>query len=166
MSPYARCLLPVACRAPPRVAAVRALVQRVSRASVSVGAEVVGEVGHGLCVFVGVTHDDGPAEADRLAGRLAGLRIMDDADGVMNLSVTEVAGEVLAVSQFTLYGDTTWGRRPTWIAAAPPEHAEPLIERVVQGLRDQGIVVETGRFRAAMQVELMNDGPATLLIEV
>ena len=117
-------------------------------------------------MFVGVTHDDGEEQADRLAGKLSGLRIMDDDDGVMNRSVVDSGGEVLVVSQFTLYGDTTRGRRPTWIAAAPPEHAEPLIERVVQGLRDQGIVVETGRFRAAMQVELMNDGPATLLIEV
>ncbi len=128
--------------------------------------ELVGEIGMGLCVFVGVTHDDGPAQADRLVDKLADLRLMDDAAGVMNRSVVDVGGAVLVVSQFTLYGDTTRGRRPTWIAAAPPEHAEPLIERVVQGLRDQGIVVETGRFRAAMQVELMNDGPATLLIEV
>ena len=127
---------------------------------------VVGAVDAGLCVFVGVTHDDGEEQADRLAGKLSGLRIMDDDDGVMNRSVVDSGGEVLVVSQFTLYGDTTRGRRPTWIAAAPPEHAEPLIERVVQGLRDQGIVVETGRFRAAMQVEIMNDGPATLLIEV
>jgi len=145
---------------------VRALVQRVARASVSVGAEVVGEVGHGLCVFVGVTHDDGPAEADRLAGRLAGLRIMDDADGVMNLSVTEVDGEVLVVSQFTLYGDAGKGRRPTWIAAAGPEHAEPLVERTVSGLRERGIVVATGRFRAFMAVDLVNDGPATIMLEV
>ena len=132
----------------------------------TVDGAVVGAVNAGLCVFVGVTHDDGEEQADRLAGKLAGLRIMDDDDGVMNRSVAETGGEVLVVSQFTLYGDTTRGRRPTWIAAAPPEHAEPLIERVVQGLRDQGIVVETGRFRAVMQVELMNDGPATLLIEV
>ena len=166
MSPYARCLLPVACRAPPRVAAVRALVQRVARASVSVGAEVVGEVGHGLCVLVGVTHDDGSAEADRLAGRLAGLRIMDDADGVMNLSVTEVDGEVLVVSQFTLYGDTSKGRRPTWSAAAKPDHAEPLVERVVAGLRERGLTVATGRFRADMVVEILNEGPATVLVEV
>jgi|TARA_B110001454_G_scaffold149708_1_gene139102 D-tyrosyl-tRNA(Tyr) deacylase len=133
---------------------------------VTVDGAVVGAVDAGLCVFVGVTHDDGEEQADRLSGKLSGLRIMDDDDGVMNRSVVDSGGEVLVVSQFTLYGDTTRGRRPTWIAAAPPEHAEPLIERVVQGLRDQGIVVETGRFRATMQVELMNDGPATLLIEV
>ncbi|MCH2411463.1 MAG: D-aminoacyl-tRNA deacylase [Acidimicrobiales bacterium] len=145
---------------------MRALVQRVGRASVTVDDAVVGAVGAGHCVLVGVTHDDGEEQADRLAGKLAGLRIMDDDDGVMNRSVAETGGEVLVVSQFTLYGDTARGRRPTWIAAAPPEHAEPLVERVVQGLRDQGIRVETGRFRAVMQVELMNDGPATLLIEV
>ena len=166
MSPYAHCLLPVACITPPRVAAVRALVQRVARASVSVGAEEVGEVGHGLCVFVGVTHDDGPAEADHLAGRLAGLRIMDDADGVMNLSVAELDGEVLVVSQFTLYGDTSKGRRPTWSAAAKPDHAAPLVERVVAGLRERGLTVATGRFRADMVVEILNEGPATVLVEV
>ena len=166
MSPYDRCLLSVACSTPPRVAAVRALVQRVARASVSVGAEVVGEVGHGLCVFVGVTHDDGPAEADGLAGRLADLRILDDADGVMNLSVTEVDGEVLVVSQFTLYGDTSKGRRPTWSAAAKPDHAEPLFERVVAGLMERGLTVATGRFRADMVVEILNEGPATVLVEV
>ena len=132
----------------------------------TVDGAVVGAVDAGLCVFVGVTHDDGEEQADRLSGKLSGLRIMDDDDGVMNRSVVDSGGEVLVVSQFTLYGDTTRGRRPTWIAAAPPEHAEPLIERVVQGLRDQGIVVETGRFRATMQVEIMNDGPATLLTEV
>ena len=132
----------------------------------TVDGAVVGAVDAGLCVFVGVTHDDGEEQADRLAGKLSGLRIMDDDDRVMNRSVVDSGGEVLVVSQFTLYGDTTRGRRPTWIAAAPPEHAEPLIERVVQGLRDQGIRVETGRFRAVMQVELVNDGPATLLIEV
>ena len=140
--------------------------QRVVTEELRVASHLVGAVGAGLCVFVGVTHDDGEEQADRLAGKLSGLRIMNDDDGVMNRSVVDSGGEVLVVSQFTLYGDTTRGRRPTWIAAAPPEHAEPLIERVVQGLRDQGIVVETGRFRAVMQVELMNDGPATLLIEV
>ena len=152
---------------------MRALVQRVSRASVTVpGAsvgnsvdELVGAIGYGLCVFVGVTHDDGPAEADRLSDRLAGLRIMDDADGVMNLSVVDVGGAMLVVSQFTLYGDASKGRRPTWLAAAKPDQAEPLIDRVVAGLREQGIEVATGRFRADMVVELVNDGPATLILE-
>ena len=141
-------------------------MQRVGRASVTVDGEVVGAIGAGLCVFVGVTHDDGVAQADRLAGKLAGLRIMDDDDGVMNRSVVDSGGEVLVVSQFTLYGDTSRGRRPTWIAAAPPEQAEPLVERVAEGLGDMGIRVATGRFRALMQVELVNDGPATLAIEV
>jgi len=152
---------------------MRALVQRVSRASVTVPGtptgnavdELVGAIGHGLCVFVGVTHDDGPAEADQLADRLAGLRIMDDADGVMNLSVVDAAGAVLVVSQFTLYGDASKGRRPTWMAAAKPDQAEPLIDRVVTNLREQGIQVATGRFRADMVVDLVNEGPATLMLE-
>ena len=145
---------------------MRALVQRVERASVNVDDEVVGAIGVGLCVFVGVTHDDDEAEADRLVDRLAGIRIMDDDDGVMNRSVTDVGGEVLVVSQFTLYGDASRGRRPTWSAAARPEQAEPLVERVVSGLRDRGIVVATGRFRALMSVDLVNDGPATIMLEV
>ena len=127
--------------------------------------ELVGAIGHGLCVFVGVTHDDGPTEADQLAERLAGLRIMDDADGVMNLSVVDVDGAVLVVSQFTLYGDASKGRRPTWLAAAKPDQAEPLIDRLVANLREQGIQVATGRFRADMVVDLINEGPATLMLE-
>ena len=127
--------------------------------------ELVGAIGHGLCVFVGVTHDDGPAEADQLAERLAGLRIMDDADGIMNLSVVDVDGAVLVVSQFTLYGDASKGRRPTWLAAAKPDQAEPLINRVVTNLREQGIQVAAGRFRADMVVDLVNEGPATLMLE-
>ncbi len=152
---------------------MRALVQRVSRASVTVPGtptgdavdELVGAIGHGLCVFVGVTHDDGPAEADQLADRLAGLRIMDDADGVMNLSVVDVDGAVLVVSQFPLYGDASKGRRPTWLAAAKPDQAEPLIDRLVTSLRERGIEVATGRFRADMVVDLINEGPATLMLE-
>ena len=148
-------------------------MQRVSRASVTVPGtpagnavdELVGAIGHGLCVFVGVTHDDGPTEADQLAERLAGLRIMDDADGVMNLSVVDVDGAVLVVSQFTLYGDASKGRRPTWLAAAKPDQAEPLIDRLVANLREQGIQVATGRFRADMVVDLINEGPATLMLE-
>jgi len=131
-----------------------------------VGGEVVGEIGKGLCAFVGVTHDDGPDQADRLADRLAGLRIMDDEDGVMNRSVVDVGGAVLVVSQFTLYGDASKGRRPTWSAAARPEHAEPLVERVVEALRDRGIEVATGRFRRDMVVDIRNEGPATLMLEV
>ncbi|HJL82545.1 MAG TPA: D-aminoacyl-tRNA deacylase [Acidimicrobiales bacterium] len=145
---------------------MRALVQRVERAAVSVGDEVVGAIATGLCVFVGVTHDDSETEADRLVDRLAGIRIMDDDEGVMNRSVKDVGGEVLVVSQFTLYGDASRGRRPTWLAAARPEQAEPLVERVVSGLRDRGIVVATGRFRALMSVDLVNNGPATIMLEV
>jgi D-aminoacyl-tRNA deacylase len=150
---------------------MRAVVQRVERASVSVvgedgGATVVGSIGVGLCVLVGVTHTDGPAEADRLAEKLWHLRVFDDEAGVMNRPVAESGGELLVVSQFTLYGDTTKGRRPSWIAAARPEQAEPLVDEVVAGLRRRGAVVATGRFRTDMRVELVNDGPVTVLIEV
>ena len=145
---------------------MRGLVQRVERAEVRVDGEVVGAIGAGLCVFVGVTHDDGDAEADRLAAKLAGLRILDDDAGVMNRSVVEVGGEVLLVSQFTLYGDTAKGRRPTWNAAAPPEQAKPLLDRVAEGLSATGLSVGTGRFGEYMAVELVNDGPATLMVEV
>lgn len=116
-------------------------------------------------MLVGVTHGDGEAEADKLAAKLAGLRIFDDADGVMNLGATDVGADFLVVSQFTLYGDTAKGRRPSWIAAARPEHAEPLVERVVQQLRAAGVRVATGRFRTEMQVDLVNDGPVTLIVE-
>ena len=141
-------------------------MQRVERAEVRVDGEVVGAIAAGLCVFVGVTHDDGDAEADRLAAKLAGLRILDDDAGVMNRSVVEVGGEVLLVSQFTLYGDTAKGRRPTWNAAAPPEQAKPLVDRVADGLSAAGLSVVTGRFGEYMVVELVNDGPATLMVEV
>lgn len=154
--------------------AVRAVVQRVERAQVTSRSAsdqpfaVVGSIGPGLAVLVGVTHDDEPAAADRLADKLWGLRIFDDGDGVMNLAAADVAGgaEVLVVSQFTLYGDTSRGRRPSWVAAARPEVAEPLVERVVERLRSLGASVATGRFRTDMQVELVNDGPVTLVIEV
>jgi D-aminoacyl-tRNA deacylase len=142
------------------------LVQRVARASVQVDGEVVGAIGPGLCVLVGVTHDDGDAEARKLAEKVWHLRVCDDDDGVMNRSVADTTGEVLVVSQFTLYGDTAKGRRPSWIDAARPEHAEPLVDAVVAALRDLGATVATGRFRTEMQVELVNDGPVTLLIEV
>jgi D-aminoacyl-tRNA deacylase len=145
---------------------MRALVQRVSEARVTVEGEVVGEIGPGLCVLVGVTHDDGEAEADRLARKVWGLRVFDDADGVMNLSLGETSGEALVVSQFTLYGDTTKGRRPSWIAAAPPEQAEPLVERFGTALAHHGAAVAGGRFGAHMRVGLVNDGPVTLLLEV
>jgi D-tyrosyl-tRNA(Tyr) deacylase len=145
---------------------MRAVVQRVSRASVEVDGARVGEIGAGLLALVGVTHDDGPEEATKLAGKIAHLRVFDDEAGVMNRSALEVGGEVLVVSQFTLYGDTVKGRRPSWIAAARPEHAEPLVSAVVAELEALGVAVATGRFRAEMAVELVNDGPVTVLLEV
>lgn len=145
---------------------MRALVQRVREASVRVEEQLVGAINQGLCVFVGVTHDDGTEECDLLVRKLLNLRIMDDENGVMNNSVIDQDGEILVVSQFTLYGDVSKGRRPTWSAAAPPEQAEPLIERVVEGLNAGGAKVETGKFREYMLVDLVNDGPATLMIEI
>lgn len=151
---------------------MRALVQRVVRAEVATRAtpdadwEVAGSIGPGLCVLVGATHSDTPAHADKLADKLWGLRIFDDDEGVMNRAVADVGGALLVVSQFTLYGDTAKGRRPSWIAAARPEVAEPLVERVVDRLRALGATVETGRFRTDMRVELVNDGPVTLMLDV
>ena len=145
---------------------MRALVQRVREASVRVEEQLVGAINQGLCVFVGVTHEDGTEECDLLVRKLLNLRIMDDENGVMNNSVIDHDGEILLVSQFTLYGDLSKGRRPTWSAAAPPEQAEPLIERVVEGLKAGGAKVETGKFREYMLVDLVNDGPATLMIEI
>lgn len=141
-------------------------MQRVSRAKVTVGGDIAGEIGRGVLVLVGVTHDDTPAQADKLADKVWNLRIFDDADGVMNRSADDEGLEILVVSQFTLYGDTRKGRRPGYSDAARPEVAEPLVERVVQRLRDSGAVVATGRFRTEMAVELVNDGPITLSIEV
>ncbi len=147
-------------------ARVRAVVQRVSRACVRAGGDTVGETGAGLLVLVGVTHADGRAEAERMATKLANLRLFDDDAGVMNRSVLEAGGGVLVVSQFTLYGDTSRGRRPSWSAAAPGAHAEPLVEAVVARLRHHGVPVATGRFGAHMEVELVNDGPVTLVVEL
>ena len=117
-------------------------------------------------MLVGVTHTDGEAEARKLADKVWGLRVFDDDDGVMNVSAEDAGAEVLVVSQFTLYGDTSRGRRPSWIAAARPEVAEPLVEEVVAALRALGASVATGRFRADMQVDLVNDGPVTLVLDV
>ena len=128
--------------------------------------EVVGAIGQGLCVFVGVTHDDTDSQARKLADKIWGLRVIDDGNGVMNRSIAEAGGEVLIVSQFTLYGDTSGGRRPSWINAARPEHAEPLVQAVVDHLRAAGAVVATGRFRTEMRVSLINDGPVTLMLQV
>lgn len=145
---------------------MRGLVQRVRSASVTVAGEEVGAIGQGLCVLVGVTHDDGPEHARKLAEKIWHLRVMDDDAGVMNRSVADTTREVLVVSQFTLYGDTTAGRRPSWIAAARPEHAEPLVQAVVDHLRSLGATVATGRFRTEMLVAIENDGPVTVMIEL
>ncbi len=153
---------------------MRGLVQRVERAEVAVveggATTTVGVIGAGLCVLVGVTHGDDEAAADRLADKVWQLRILDDVDGVMNESLAQRhavgrPGEVLVVSQFTLYGDTAKGRRPSWVDAARPDHAEPLVDRVVSELRARGANVATGRFRTEMRVEIVNDGPVTVLIE-
>jgi D-tyrosyl-tRNA(Tyr) deacylase len=140
---------------------VRALVQRVGSASVSVDGETVSEIGPGLLVLLGVRRGDGPEQADRIARKLRALRVFEDDEGRMNLSVDDVGGEVLCVSQFTLYGDARKGNRPSFVDAAPPEEAEPLYERVREALGARG-----GRFGARMAVTLTNDGPVTLLVEV
>jgi D-tyrosyl-tRNA(Tyr) deacylase len=145
---------------------VRALIQRVNRAAVTVDGDVVGEIGRGLCVFVGVTHSDDEAVAVKLAERVWRLRVFDDDAGFMNVPVAEAGGEVLVVSQFTLYGDTRKGRRPSWAAAARPEHAGPLIDGFCAALTGLGASVATGRFAAHMHVELVNDGPVTVTIEL
>ena len=145
---------------------MRALVQRVSEARVRVDGEIIGEIEHGVLALIGVTHDDTGQQATKLAEKIAHLRIFTDAADKMNLSVLDVDGSVLVVSQFTLYGDTRKGRRPAYVDAARPEVAEPLCDQVVEALRALEVPVETGRFRADMKVELINDGPVTLSIEV
>ncbi len=145
---------------------MRAVVQRVTEAAVAVDGEIVGQIEVGLCVLVGVTHNDGPAQADRMAAKLARLRIFSDDDGKMNRSVRDANGKVLVVSQFTLYADTSGGNRPSFGQAARPEQAEPLIERMVGALLAEGVEVATGRFRADMAVRLVNDGPVTVTIDV
>ena len=145
---------------------MRALVQRVSKASVTVEGNTVGSIHKGLCVFIGVTHSDTTKTAERLANKLLHLRIFEDNSGKMNLSTIDLNSEILIISQFTLYGDTQKGRRPSWIASAPGDVAEPLIEYLVDCLRNEGIQVETGSFGAFMNVELINSGPTTLIIDV
>lgn len=144
---------------------MRALIQRVSRGAVSVGGRVVGRIERGFVVLVGVTHADGRAEADWLAAKIAGLRVFDDEAGKMNLALADVGGAILVVSQFTLYGDASKGRRPSFTDAAAPEHAEPLVDYLVQRLRDGGLTVATGVFGAHMELEIHNDGPVTLWVE-
>ena len=142
---------------------MRACIQRVSRASVEVEGQVVGAIECGLLVLLGVTHADDAATADYLADKVAGLRVFDDAEGKMNLALADVGGAVLVVSQFTLYGDTRKGRRPSYIAAARPEQAESLYKTFITLLQKRELKVEAGIFRADMKVSLINDGPVTLL---
>ena len=144
---------------------MRAVIQRVTRARVSVDGAVVGEIGRGLVVLLGVARDDTKSDAEYLASKIVSLRIFDDADGKMNVSVKDVGGELLVVSQFTLYGDVRRGLRPSWSDAAPPEIAEPLYNEFVESSRKLIQPVKTGSFRAMMQVELVNDGPVTLIVE-
>ena len=145
---------------------MRALVQRVSEARVRVSGEVVGEIGAGLCCLVGVTHSDNQDSATKLARKLWYLRIFADANGHMNRSVADTSGEVLVISQFTLYGDTRKGRRPSFVAAAAPDQAAGLIDVFTAELQRLGATVATGSFGAMMDVELINDGPVTLMLEV
>ena len=144
---------------------MRAIVQRVTRASVTVDGDVVGEIGNGLVVLLGVAHDDTKQDADYLAPKIASLRIFDDAEGKMNLPLKEIDGGLLIVSQFTLYGDVRRGLRPSWSDAALPEVAEPLYEYFVESSRKLIARVATGSFRKTMQVELVNDGPVTIMLD-
>jgi D-aminoacyl-tRNA deacylase len=144
---------------------MRLILQRVSAASVKVAGEVVGEIGRGLLVFVGVERGDGPEQARAAAEKLAGLRVFEDDAGKMNLDLAAAGGAFLVVSQFTLAGSIARGRRPSFDRAAPPEEALPLVEALVADLRARGFRVETGRFRAHMEVALVNDGPVTLAAE-
>jgi len=145
---------------------MRAVVQRVSRASVTVDGQIVGAIGHGLMILLGVTHGDGEEQARWLANKVAGLRIFEDDEGKMNRSLLDVGGGALVVSQFTLYGDSRKGRRPSFTDAARPEVAEPLCARFGELLRQEGVrEVQSGVFGAHMQVEIHNDGPVTLIVE-
>ena len=144
---------------------MRIVLQRVSRASVSIDGRVRGSISHGLCILAGFAPDDTPREADWMAEKLAGLRIFPDDAGKMNRSLEEVGGAALVISQFTLYGNAEKGRRPSFVGAAPPAIAIPLYERFIAALRERGIPVSTGEFGAHMEVEIHNDGPVTLVLE-
>jgi D-tyrosyl-tRNA(Tyr) deacylase len=144
---------------------MRAVVQRVSRARVTVDGEVVGEIGAGLLVLLGIAQEDLEGDADYLAGKIIGLRVFEDDGGRMNRAAGEIGGGVLVVSQFTLYGDVRRGKRPSFDAAAPPEKARPLYEYFVARIRAAGLRCETGRFQEMMQVDLVNDGPVTILLD-
>lgn len=144
---------------------MRVVLQRVSQAQVSISNAVVGRIGQGYVLLIGVADDDGEAELDYLVRKITNLRIFEDADHKMNLSLTDVSGDILAISQFTLFADTKKGNRPSFTKAGKPEHAEQLYLQFVQRLRDVGVNVATGEFGADMQVELINDGPVTILFD-
>jgi D-tyrosyl-tRNA(Tyr) deacylase len=144
---------------------MRAVVSRVAWARVVADGELTGEIGPGLLVLVGVTHADGEADTRWLAAKVAGLRVFDDGQGRMNRSLAEVGGGALVVSQFTLYGDARRGRRPSYVDAAPPEQAAPLVDAVAKALAEEGVPVASGRFGAAMLVESAGDGPVTILLD-
>jgi D-aminoacyl-tRNA deacylase len=144
---------------------MRVVLQRVSRASVTIDGRTAGAIGRGFCLLVGLTHADTEATVDWMAEKVAGLRLFSDPEGKMNLGLDEVGGGVLVISQFTLYGDAAKGRRPSFVDAARPEQAIPLYERFVAALRGRGLEVATGEFGANMQVEIHNDGPVTLILE-
>ena len=145
---------------------MRAVCQRVSEARVRVAGEVVGEIGAGLCVLLGVARGDGEGDAERLAAKIARLRIFPDEEGRFDRCLVDIGGSSLVVSQFTLLADTAKGNRPSFSGAAPPEEAEPLYERFCEGLRELGVPVQQGVFGAAMRVELVNDGPVTIILDV
>ncbi len=145
---------------------VRIVLQRVSKASVRVGEEVVGEIGPGLLILVGIETEDGERDLATAAEKISELRVFPDESGAMNLSVREIGGSVLLVSQFTLLADVRRGRRPSFVGAAPPEIAAPLFDRLVRSFEERGIPVESGRFGAKMEVSLVNDGPVTLVLDI
>ncbi len=144
---------------------MRALIQRVSRASVTVNGKTISSIGHGLVLLLGIGHKDGEVQAEWMAEKIASLRIFNDAEGKMNLSVQDVKGEVIVVSQFTLFADAQKGRRPSFVDAARPEIAAPLVDRFAELMREQGVPTQTGIFGADMQVEIHNDGPVTIWLE-
>lgn len=144
---------------------MRILLQRVSRAAVRVDGEITGAIEKGFVALVGVTHGDSQTEVDWLANKVAGLRVFEDDEGKMNLSLPDVGGSVLVISQFTLYGDASRGRRPSFTNAAPPDLAQPLVEQFAAGLRRQGLQVASGVFGAHMEVEIHNNGPVTMMLE-
>lgn len=144
---------------------MRVVLQRVSRASVTVDGTVLGVIDRGLALLVGFTADDGPEQVKWMAEKIAGLRVFGDEEGKLNLDVRDAGGAVLVVSQFTLYGDTRKGRRPSFVSAATPDHAEPLYRAFIEEIRSQGLRVATGEFGAVMEVAIVNDGPVTLVLE-